>query len=55
MKFLCFVLQFWLDPQKKIISQLKGNSGADICRICRELCVFGLKASNLVKMLPFLH
>ena len=30
-------------------------SGADICRICVELCAFGLKASYLVKMLPFLH
>ena len=30
-------------------------SGADICRICLELCSFGLKASYLVKMLPFLH
>ena len=30
-------------------------SGADICRICVELGAFGLKASHLVKMLPFLH
>ena len=30
-------------------------SGADIYRICVELCAFGLKASYLVKMLPFLH
>jgi len=30
-------------------------SGADICKICAELCAFGLKASYLVKMLPFLH
>ena len=29
------------------------DSGADICRICVELCAFGLKASYLVKMLPF--
>ena len=31
------------------------SSGADICRIGVELCAFGLKASYLVKMLPFLH
>ena len=30
-------------------------SGADICKICVQLCAFGLKASHLVKMLPLLH
>ena len=30
-------------------------SGADICRICVELCALGLRASHLVKMLPFLR
>ena len=30
-------------------------SGADICRICVELCALGLRGSHLVKMLLFLR
>ena len=50
-------LRIQMDKQqdKKMPRGKFANSGVDICRICVELCTFGLKASYLEKIFPLLH